>query len=408
MFKSYPVRLVAWLMYFNFIDVFAMLFAGPAIAKKRKRVVFVKVDGIGDYIMWTASFEAYKRIYPSSEFERVLVGNDKWKILAENESTFERKIFVNNERMIFSPSYRFGLMRSVRKLDPDIVVNPRLTRDFLWGDSISRCSGAPIRIGSVGLDNLMTKFQESLSARWYTKLVEKADPHDHELVSNLKFMRALEPSVDFEFANPTLASIPGGKPFELAPDYAVFFVGAFEADRRWPTSKFIETAEFVATKYGFQIVVCGGPGDIDSARGFETASIRTVNLIGSTSLLDLKSIIESARLVVSNDTGAAHMAAAARCPTVVITPGNTPGRFFPYPMEATNKGIELISVVHEMPCVGCGWACIYKDLSENDPTPCIADIPAGHVIGAITKLLGNAETARSDVKNNGFDNGLGT
>lgn len=363
--------------------------------KARKRVVFVKVDGIGDYVIWRASFDAIRRIYPSTEFERILIGSDKWRGLAENEPTFDRAIFVDNDLMMFKPGYRLSMMREIRRLSPDIVVNPRLTRDFLWGDSMVRCSGARIRIGCEGLDNLMTKLQERISARWYTKLVEKPDPTQHELVSNLNFVNHLDPALQFELNPPAAREFHNDRPFGLSADYAVFFVGALKADKRWPTEKFVKTAEYVAAKYNFQIVVCGGPGDEALAKGFETdISKGIVNLVGVTTLSDLERIISSAKLVVTNDTGAGHIAAAAKCPTVVITPGNNVGRFFPYPEQLANKGVRLVSVFHEMPCFGCGWNCVYKDLGENVANPCVADIPVIDVVSAITTLMNSAESVQ--------------
>ena len=297
--------------------------------------------------------------------------------------------------MIFGPSYRFSLMRSVRRLRPDIVVNPRLTRDFLWGDSIVRCSGASVMIGSVGLDNLMTKFQERLSAGWYTKLIEKPDPTQHELISNLKFVNELDPGNTFELTPPEIGEVVSERPFDLDTNYAVLFVGALKADKRWQTDKFIETAGFVSREYGFQIVVCGGPGDEELARGLETnRSSGILNLVGSTSLADLKKIIASARLIVTNDTGAGHIAAAARRPTVVITPGNNVGRFFPYPEQLASQGVKLVSVLHQMPCFGCGWTCIYTDIAENAPNPCVADISVGDVTSAINELIGQMATSK--------------
>lgn len=394
--KSYPLRFAAWLVYFNFIDILAMLFPGRSEEKDKKRVVFVKVDGIGDYVIWTASFEAFRTIFPSSEYERILVGNYKSKGLAENEPTFDRMVFIDNDRMIFGPGYRYGIMKQIRRLQPDIVINPRLTRDFLWGDSIVRCSGAKVRIGSEGLDNLMTRLQELVSARWYTKLVEKPDPKQHELISNLKFVNELDSSKKFGLTAPVNAVDRERPSFDLSSDYAVFFVGALKADKRWQTEKFIETAEYVSAKYKFQIVVCGGPGDEGLAEGFVTdKSKRVLNLVGATTLSDLERIIASAKLVVTNDTGAGHIAAAAKCPTVVVTPGNNVGRFFPYPAELAPEGVRLVSVLHEMPCFGCGWNCIYKNLGENVPNPCVADITVEDVVLAITNLLEHAQIAKS-------------
>lgn len=389
--NSYTLRFAAWLLYFNFIDLLAMIWPVRDPAKHRKRVVFVKLDGIGDFVIWTASFDAYREIYPADEFERILIGSDKWAGIAEFEPTFERKIFVNNEKLIFSPLYRFRIMREIRNLGADVVVNQRLTRDFLWGDSIVRCSGAPVKIGSEGLDNLMTYMQERLSVAWYTQLVPKALVGEHELLSNLRFVKSIRPEIKLDMSPPSISGITESDNFNLTGDYAIYFVSAMKADKRWQPEKFAETARFVSENYGYQTVVCGGPGDERLAEAFDiNKSSQAVNLVGRTSLADLKRLIDRAKLVVTNDTGAGHIAAAASRPTVVITPGNNVGRFFPYPKELTAKGVNLVSVLHEMPCFGCGWTCIYKDLAIGSPNPCVSEIQVSDVTDAIEGLIGVA------------------
>ena len=56
--KSYVVRFVAWVLVHNFVDLLAMALPLRRTRSDRKRVLFVKLDGVGDYIIWTAAFEA--------------------------------------------------------------------------------------------------------------------------------------------------------------------------------------------------------------------------------------------------------------------------------------------------------------------------------------------------------------
>ncbi|MBK9529570.1 MAG: hypothetical protein IPO41_14965 [Acidobacteria bacterium] len=186
--KSYLARFAAWALVHNFVDLLAMALPIRRKHYGRKRVVFVKLDGVGDYIIWTAAFEAIRGKYPSLEFERILIANERFREFADIDGTFDERVFINVAKLASSPSYRFGVMRKVGGLGASVIVNPRLTRDFLWGDSVVRCSGAETRIGSEGIENLMSPFQERLSAKWYTELKASPEPGIHELFSNASFL----------------------------------------------------------------------------------------------------------------------------------------------------------------------------------------------------------------------------
>lgn len=394
--RSHRVRFVVWALVLNFVDLLVILLPSGLSVKHKKRVVFVKMDGIGDYVIWTASFGTIRKLYSSAEYERILVGSDKWVSMAHDEPTFDHKVFVNSERFIASPAYRLRILREVRGMRADVVVSPRFTRDFLWSDSMVRCSGAPIKIGSVGLDNLMTRLQERISNRWYTKLVEAPLPDEHELVSNLNFLKAIDPMLPSEVIAPRVVDLMQSGEFDLSGSYGVLFLGAFSPHRRWPTANFAETARFLAQEYGYQVVVCGGPNDTSLAERFGAKFGREfVNMIGKTTLPELIKLIAGAKVLVTNDTGASHIGIAARCPTIIITPGNQVGRYYPYPSQLEEQGVRHVPVFHEMPCFGCGYNCIYTDLPENAAKPCVADVSVSDVIAAITKLMNARSPAPS-------------
>lgn len=388
--KSHGLRFLSWLAYLNFVDLLSMTIPVTRLPKAKKRVVFARLDGLGDYTIWSETFDALAEIYPADEFERVLVVDARWRAFAEREAVFDRKIYLDASKLVLDGLYRFRAMRSVRELDADIIINPKLTRDFLWGDSVIRCSGAAERIGCTGFDNRMTGLQERISARWYTRLTPAPGKADHEFESNFRFLEDLMPDKSWEPSLRPKEADSSGKirDFGIDGGYALLFVGAQTADRQWPTLKYADAAKFVSSEYGLRIVLSAGPGEERLAEDFGAAyGAEFMSLIGKTTLSDLSGLIGSARLVLTNDTGAAHIAAISKRPTVVITPGNQVGRFFPYPESLQKSGVRQLSVFHEMPCFGCGWSCIYTDLGPNDPKPCVGNVAVDDVIDAIRRLM---------------------
>ena len=106
----------------------------------------------------------------------------------------------------------------------------------------------------------------------------------------------------------------------------VIHVGAFYGSRQWPVERFAAVARALAAE-GDTVLITGGDADRDRAVGVVQASGLPGEsmLAGRLALDELATLIAAARLVISADTGAAHLASAYRTPSVVI--------FGPAPVE---------------------------------------------------------------------------
>jgi ADP-heptose:LPS heptosyltransferase len=132
--------------------------------------------------------------------------------------------------------------------------------------------------------------------------------------------------------------------------YVCIHPGAQLASRRWPVERFAQVARAVDAA-GYTVVVTGTEAEhalADAISSALPAAQLVVNLVGRTSLWQLGAVLEGARLLVCNDTGASHVAAALRTPSVVVSCGSDPARWAP--LDA-----ELHRVVSHMPaCRPCG------------------------------------------------------
>jgi ADP-heptose:LPS heptosyltransferase len=79
-----------------------------------------------------------------------------------------------------------------------------------------------------------------------------------------------------------------------------------------------------------QVVVTGTRDEAEIAAALAREAVRpVVNLAGRTTLGALAVLLSQARLVVSNDTGVSHLAAALRVPSAVIFIASDPRRWAP-------------------------------------------------------------------------------
>lgn len=94
---------------------------------------------------------------------------------------------------------------------------------------------------------------------------------------------------------------------------------AYGSAKRWLPERFAEVADSLSRDFDLQVVLTGGPAEQEIGRDIEKAMHRPVlNLIGRTSVRQLMAVLESCRLVVTNDSGPMHVAAAFDVPTVAV------------------------------------------------------------------------------------------
>jgi len=103
--------------------------------------------------------------------------------------------------------------------------------------------------------------------------------------------------------------------------------------RNWSAENYAAAANHARKKYGCRIIVTGGPSDLekDYARTItDLCGAETVNLVGRTSLKELLAVLAAADVLISPDSGPAHMATAVGTPVIGLYATSNPARSGPY------------------------------------------------------------------------------
>lgn len=113
------------------------------------------------------------------------------------------------------------------------------------------------------------------------------------------------------------------EPFEalrrlsVGAGYAVLAPGAlYGPAKRWPLARFVELGRELAAR-GLRVVACGGAAESADCAALAAAT-GGESLAGLTNLMQQAAICAGAAVVVSNDSGMAHLAGAAGAPTVAV------------------------------------------------------------------------------------------
>ena len=119
-------------------------------------------------------------------------------------------------------------------------------------------------------------------------------------------------------------------PRGMAPgSYVCIHAGAQLPSRRWPLERFAAVATRLAAQ-GETIVLTGTEPEAAQVAALSAAiEFPTLNLAGRTSLWTLGALVEGAALVICNDTGISHVAAAVGTPSVVVSSGSDVARWAP-------------------------------------------------------------------------------
>ncbi|MDP9174115.1 MAG: lipopolysaccharide heptosyltransferase I [Planctomycetota bacterium] len=303
-----------------------------------RRVLIIKPSAIGDVVHALPVLPRLRKLWPSASITwmatppcAALVQNHP---LIDDVIIFQRKRFG---RVFYNPGAMLelvGLVRQLRRRRFDLVIDLQGLFRSAW---VARATGAPHRIGFAGAREGAPVF--------YTRLVECSQENDHAVERYLKVASALGCDggpIEFTFAVDdadrqfAAALVPAGS------RYAVFLPGANWGTKRWPVEKFAGLVEPLKKQFGLDVVVAGARADSILAQQIPG----TINLTGKTNLRQMVALLERAELVVANDTGPMHMAAALKRPLVAPYGPTSPRRTGPFG--------RMDSVIRlDIPCSPC-------------------------------------------------------
>jgi ADP-heptose:LPS heptosyltransferase len=151
---------------------------------------------------------------------------------------------------------------------------------------------------------------------------------------------------------------------------------ARDLTRRWPLERFVAAAAHLQAHLGGTIVAIGEAQDQETVeQALADGGLNFANLCGQTSLPVSAAVIESLALLVTNDTGPAHLAYALGTPTVTIFGGADPLRY------GTLRPEHARMIAHPISCRPCELHICPIG------TPCLHTVSVDEVVAAAEDLL---------------------
>jgi len=302
-----------------------------------RKILIVKPSSLGDVVHSLPFLNAMKTCFPSAEIHWVIAKGLEG--LLEGHPMVDKLIVINKDLWKrFSQTGKTlkelrELFKQLRHEQYDMVVD---LQGLLRSGLITQATGAPLRIGFL-------EAREG-SRLFYTRKVKGGrDIHAVDRYMKLAAELGCE-ATERVFPFPLAGNVgdKAGRLAELGP-YAVLAPGARWKTKIWPAESFGK----VASMLPLRSVIIGSSADKAIADEVVSHSgERAVSMAGETSLRELIEIMRAAQVVITNDSGPMHIAAALNVPVIAIFGPTSPAKTGPY-------GRGHVVLQSEAECVPC-------------------------------------------------------
>jgi lipopolysaccharide heptosyltransferase II len=175
-------------------------------------------------------------------------------------------------------------------------------------------------------------------------------------------------------ARHTARTVMTGLGLESGATWAVVHPGASASSRRYPAEGYAAAGRRLVDS-GCALVFTGAPAEVDLVEGIRSALGRpSHSLAGRLGLVELAAVIDLAPLVVTNNTGPAHIAAAVGTPVVDLYALTNP--------QHTPWAVASRVLSHDVPCKWC-----YKSVCPEGHHNCLRLVTPDEVASAALELL---------------------
>jgi heptosyltransferase-2 len=292
---------------------------------------------IGDAVMTTPAMGALRSCFPAAEI--VVVANPLVAELFSHHPFCDRVLVYDKKK---SHQGMLGLMRFCGELRRERFDLAILLQNAVEAAFMAFLACIPRRAGYAtdGRGLLLThpvpiglEERRLHHTRYYLQMLEALDIHGGDGLLRLA-------CADNESAW-AREQIGEGTPVVINPG------AAYGSAKRWYPERFAEVGNRLAAEFGARIILTGGPGETEIGRDIAAAmDIAPLNLIGRTSVRQMMAVLSLSRLVVTNDSGPMHVAAAFGVPIVAV--------FGPTDHTTTSPLAENCRIIRkEVDCAPC-------------------------------------------------------
>lgn len=347
------------------------------------KILIYRIGNLGDTICAIPAMIAVRQHFPKSRI--YLLTNKETTGNPDAEEILKGNNFLDNI-ITYDPSrlrefrYALDILKKLRSLRADLLVylsisessRKRILRDWLFF-RLSGCKKSigfklPKAVGTYMVHGIKLPLFPQEVDRLISLLAPFGIKHDTIKVDfrlpikdkDKKVVDTMWDEYRLKGKNPIVAICPGAK-FPV---------------KRWNVVCFAQVASVLEKLFDAKILLIGGPGDRGEGEEIsKRVGNSRINLIGKTTYMESAEIISRCNLLISNDCGPAHVAAAVGTPVVgIYSSRNFPGSWHPWGNNHTILRNDTLS-------------CRFCFRTECATMECIKSITVEQVVDACRKYL---------------------
>jgi len=319
------------------------------LSSRIKKILFIRIDRIGDLVLSTPALRVLKQRFPQSELV-VLVSPSNQSLLLNNPYVDKVFAYDKRERLVD----KIGVIQQLRGHGFDLAIDPYPDYEVKTA-LVALLSGAKRRIGysSYGRDVFF-----SLKGPGLVK-----DKHQIDLT--LDILRPLgvgmndkKPEIfltndEKQWARNWLRQrSAGGKPI------VGIHPGAYYESQKWPPDSFAEVARRLRENKRLDVIIFGGLGDKDLVEHINSMTSEDTLTHVQGDLRQFAALLSHCTLLICNNSGPLHVAVALGVPTISFMGPTNKERWMPI------GDIHKVLRIDDLPCIGCNMG--YCKIETHD------------------------------------------
>jgi lipopolysaccharide heptosyltransferase II len=356
-----------------------------------RRVLAIRVDNLGDVLMTTPALAAAAESVPGMEI--TLLGNDGLAAIAPHlpmvhDVITARVPWVRHEDGAEVDDERALVARLAARRFDAAVIFTSCTQSALPAALMCRMAGIELRLAHV------RENPYALLTDWAPEGDTDVASARHEVRRQLELVRRVGWQTADERLRFGLLAADVARVDELlathglhdpARPLVVVHPGASAPSRRWPAERFGQAADAVAQRTGARIVFTGSASEaplVAAALAAVRAPARAhaLALAGDLALGELGALLARASLLITNNSGPAHLAAACGTPVVDLYALTNP--------QHTPWQVPARVLSHDVPCRNC-----LRSRCPQGHQLCLTGVPVRSAVDAAIDLLASTATA---------------
>lgn len=348
--------------------------------EKSKNILCVRLDSMGDVLMTSPAIRALKKARRGRKITLLTspAGAEVAQLIPEiDEVLVYEAPWMKSTPPRFNSSYDLQMIQVIKKRQFDAaVIFTVFSQSPLPAAFMAYQANIPLRL-ACSRENPYQLLTDWVLETEPNKNIRHEVRRQLDLVASIGCTLTDErlhihvKQTDLSTAENVLAShLDGGN-----LPWLIIHPGASAPSRRYPVEGYAIVVQQLYEKYGFISVLTGGKGEVDLVEAIRTmANVPSISLAGQLTVAELAGVLSKAPLMISNNTGPAHLAASVGTPIVDLYALTNP--------QHAPWGVPSRVLSHDVPCKFC-----FKSICPLGHHNCLRLVRPARVISAVCDLL---------------------